>query len=146
MNPRQTGQDKKEPLRKSRIQIKQTGEMIKGRMDYSWEDQSYGKYIQKLSFGRATFSYSAVNFPWSLGCIRKLASTLPAQGTNSNLGHVEPRRFISCVQRNSDYVKCRIQTTDLPICSRMWLLLNQHALLVFIMPPPLRRRGGILFC
>ena len=78
-------------------------------------------------FDRAAFSYSVVqppldiNFPWSLGYIRKLAfrslgksfhlqfvwsqqmvpkniklaQTLFSQGTNSHLGWVEPLRFIS---------------------------------------------------
>ena len=31
----------------------------------------------------------------------KLAQALPSQSTNSNLDRVEPRRFISCAQRNS---------------------------------------------
>ena len=53
LNPRETHQ-KKEPLRKSRIQIKQQGGEIKQRMEYSWtEDGETCKhcyYIRKISF------------------------------------------------------------------------------------------------
>ncbi|KAL4217849.1 hypothetical protein ACF0H5_022588 [Mactra antiquata] len=41
LNARHSGQGKKEPLRKSRIQIKQQGQKIQDRMDYSWQDQSF---------------------------------------------------------------------------------------------------------
>lgn len=44
LNTRQGGNGKKEPLRKTRLHIKQMGENVKDRMEYSWEDSNYGNY------------------------------------------------------------------------------------------------------
>lgn len=59
LNPRQTGQDKKEPLRKSRIQIKQQGEMIGERMSYSWIDQSYEVHSKQMTVEELEEQYDA---------------------------------------------------------------------------------------
>ena len=42
LNTRQGGKGGKEPLRKTRLQIKQMGENVKDRMEYSWADDIYG--------------------------------------------------------------------------------------------------------
>ena len=56
-------------------------------------------YIRKLAFRSLWGNYFTLGFV----CIHKTAPSniLHRQGTNSHLGRVEPRRFISCALRNS---------------------------------------------
>ena len=46
----------------------------------------------------------------------KLAQTPQFQGTNSHLGRVEPRRFISCAQRNSLWAIWCVQRNTRQAC------------------------------
>ena len=45
LNSRQSGKGGKEPLRKTRLHIKQRGENVKDLMEYSWANDSYGNII-----------------------------------------------------------------------------------------------------
>ena len=106
-------------------------------MWFSLKDRHIVTFKKKItSFWQGRFQLFScsvtlyINFPWSLGYIRKLmfgspslgnyftpslcaanilhaprniklAQTLPSQGPNSYIGRVKPWRFISCAQRNS---------------------------------------------
>ena len=47
LNLRPSGQSKKEPLRKQRLQIKQKGDKVQDIMEYSWEGDEYGTINKK---------------------------------------------------------------------------------------------------
>ena len=69
-------------------------------INFSWSLD----YIRKLAFGSPMINYFTPGFVCSQHAAPKnikLAQTLSSKGTNSHLGRVEARRFISCAQRNS---------------------------------------------
>ncbi|KAK3584648.1 hypothetical protein CHS0354_003935 [Potamilus streckersoni] len=72
LNTRQGVQAHKEPLRKTRLQIKKRGENVKDRMDYSWDDKYYNEDgNHKLSITKileeADDVESLIGGPWNSG-------------------------------------------------------------------------------
>ncbi|KAL3892185.1 hypothetical protein ACJMK2_004419 [Sinanodonta woodiana] len=72
LNTRQGVQAHKEPLRKTRLQIKKRGENVKDRMDYSWDDKYYNDDgNRKLSINKvleeADDVESLIGGPWNSG-------------------------------------------------------------------------------
>lgn len=68
LNPRQTDQAKKEPLRKSRIQLRKMGETVLNRMESSWDNSNYDgasrqKNIEELEEEYDKYDDGASVFP-----------------------------------------------------------------------------------